>query len=487
MDIEQLIKDLARNGIAPAADDRQAALDFAEACRRADREPREQQRISDISDLIDAEDTIYAQALAAHGRGHLETAEPLLRASAEAGIGDAAWLLADVLEKLGRAREALLWYRRAASDGDPRADEKIAELQTRPEPGGASGPGESNRGETPVLHSSGECAPPCWLAAPDTREPRPARRVTAGAFTAVFLDELAMTSGWDAAWCDDGFLRLRADPGRWSEPARVQVHRPVSWAAPGAWSSASRASRLSWWADACDDIKVTVQYDSILLGENLWRYELKRPRPRDPSLLIVQSPPGSGKTMLLARIIMSALAAGGCDPGTVPLFRLSGTRPRTGGPEETAADMMLPLESVPAAAPGATAHETLEQMLRSGAKSLPVTGEAGITGVVTLADLAQSLHEARGLPSIRRVETLMQPPVTVDASAPASEVMAAAARTQADLLVVTGPDGAAVGYLTPEAILARAPGSGDAIRTRPSSGAGLLLPAQHTLLEAVTR
>lgn len=80
----------------------------------------------------------------------------------------------------------------------------------------------------------------------------------------------------------------------------------------------------------------------------------------------------------------------------------------------------------------------------------------------------------------------MQPPVTVDAGMPASEAMAIAARTQADLLIVTGPEGVPVGYLTPEAILARAPGRGSADWNRPAGSSGLIQPGPGTLLEPVT-
>jgi tetratricopeptide (TPR) repeat protein len=153
-DIQQAIKILAE-APTPASDARKAALDFAEACRRADDDPREGQRIRDIADLIDAEDAIYAQALAAVGRDDLDAAEPLLRMSAEAGIGDAAWLLAGVLEKRGRIEEALVWYRHASVEGDSRADDKIAKLEHPPRvpgrqrPSGRRRPWNWHTGEVP--------------------------------------------------------------------------------------------------------------------------------------------------------------------------------------------------------------------------------------------------------------------------------------------------------------------------------------------------
>jgi hypothetical protein len=103
----------------------QAHEEFAAACRRVDKDPRERQRIADIANLIDTEDAIYAQALSALGRGEHATALPLLQQAAEAGIGEAAWLLAGRLEEQGQTQESLTWYRRAAADGDPRAARRI--------------------------------------------------------------------------------------------------------------------------------------------------------------------------------------------------------------------------------------------------------------------------------------------------------------------------------------------------------------------------
>jgi RNA polymerase sigma factor (sigma-70 family) len=108
----------------------EAARSFAEALRRAYDDPREQQRISDIADLLEAEEVLYADALSALGRGDLRTALPLLQQCAQAGTGEADWLLAQLLEDLGRPGEAIIWYQRAADDGDGRATDKLTELRT---------------------------------------------------------------------------------------------------------------------------------------------------------------------------------------------------------------------------------------------------------------------------------------------------------------------------------------------------------------------
>ena len=129
--IKDLIDDLA--GIEHAPADERAVQDFAEACRRVDTDQREKQRIRDIIDLVDAEDALYDQAVAALGRGDHDTAVALLRRAAEKRIGDAAWLLAVALDERGEMAEAVTWYRRAARDGDSRAEAALAEADAPPD------------------------------------------------------------------------------------------------------------------------------------------------------------------------------------------------------------------------------------------------------------------------------------------------------------------------------------------------------------------
>ncbi len=135
MSIDDLFRDLART-LARVPDKtaeelRELHEDFIRACRRVDENPAEQQQIDDIADLLDAEETLYAQALAANECGDTGTAVPLLRQCAEADIGEAAWLLARLLEDTGNTPEAMTWYQCARDEGDPRADEKLAALRTR--------------------------------------------------------------------------------------------------------------------------------------------------------------------------------------------------------------------------------------------------------------------------------------------------------------------------------------------------------------------
>lgn len=89
---------------------------------------------SEHHDLLDVEESRYDQALAAIDCGDRDTAVPLLRRCAEAGTGESAWLLAQLLEDAGDIQEAMTWYRRARAEGDPRAGEKWFGRGTRRRP-----------------------------------------------------------------------------------------------------------------------------------------------------------------------------------------------------------------------------------------------------------------------------------------------------------------------------------------------------------------
>jgi hypothetical protein len=126
--LDKLLHELAGSVAEEMPPASEAICTFTESCRRTDGDPREQQRITHIADLLDAEGALYAQAQAAFKRGHQHTALPLLRQSADAGTGEAAWLLARLLEDLGYRGEAIIWYQRAADDGDSRAIDKLARI-----------------------------------------------------------------------------------------------------------------------------------------------------------------------------------------------------------------------------------------------------------------------------------------------------------------------------------------------------------------------
>jgi TPR repeat protein len=172
--IEEILAGLARHidgETTPCHD--QAIRDFTAIYRRHDEDPRQRQRIREIAALIDAEDALYAQAVAALDRGDGDLAAVLLRQPAEAGIGEAAWLLGSVLEEKGDIAAAVGWYERAAEDGDSRALRKLGEIRC---PG--NGPGSQQAGHVRTANSrhlvrSLRGRVPCWSIAGHRRPHQP--------------------------------------------------------------------------------------------------------------------------------------------------------------------------------------------------------------------------------------------------------------------------------------------------------------------------
>ncbi len=124
MIIEELLGALGERVTPPERSRRE----FAELCRRVDNDPREQQRIDDAAELIDAEEVIYGQALAAVDRRDTDAAEPLLRRAAAAGIGEADYLLAELLEERD-PDEAINIHRGILAQGDTRSAHRLELLQ----------------------------------------------------------------------------------------------------------------------------------------------------------------------------------------------------------------------------------------------------------------------------------------------------------------------------------------------------------------------
>jgi len=475
VNIEDLMRDLASAGMGLMGDDQRAAADFAEACQRADEDPREQQRVRDINDLVDAEDAIYAQAVAAIGRGDLEAAVPLLRATAEAGIGDSAWMLAGVLEKLGRHQEALLWYRRAAIDGDPRADDKVAMLRhARQEQQPRVG---SPDGDAPGGTDTAATAPRDVIAVVECKTHTPAgesiaaHRFTeqrlADAYLRLLREPWTPGAGFSSFSGRDVSKLLALPPSVfWSgEPCEVIEILDCCFASPDASVVSRWTPQVVEILDCSDDFRVPAagsfrRETPTRVMRHLFAQSLHAVGTVDPAC-------GSGAFLTQAFQVM-ATARPYAGPGT---FRV---RRRAAAREAAAADIMLPMSSAPMVTPEATLDEALEMVLEHGGTALPVADGADVVGVITLTDLAQAMHQARGLPSIQRVETLMRPAVTVPAGTPTTDVMTAAAGSPAGLLLVTGPDGTPSGYLTRESLLAQPPSN----RERSAhSTSGLLLPS----------
>jgi CBS domain-containing protein len=434
---EKLIAGLAASERAVPASEQ----GFAAACERADSDPREQRRIRDITDLIEAEDVIYDQALAALDRGDHAAAVPLLRRSADAEIGDSAWFLAVALEKGGNLAEALTWYARAAEDGDERAASRLAAeqlpLDQDSPPAGQEGTPRCCPLNMPGLGMS-------WLAGPD------------GGHDALFTSHHGSRDGLEC----DAVERI------------VALDHAVALMSVLCTRPDEDHTEDAWWPGRS--------------GSNHWLVEVKRVSPTARRIMALRRLltssylarwPDEQAVMLSGTRIPAAVSclasrtlANGWPGRHLPvLYRLDDHlqawwsvplvgpgrphRPRVIEGGLTAEDVMLPLPAVPALAPGTTVHQALDQMLQSGVRAMPV-GESGrVAGVIVLADLAQLVYQAPGMPSIRRVETLMRPATTVPDGMPLDKARSAAAGDTAGFLVVVRPDGSAVGYLTPEVLL----------------------------------
>jgi CBS domain-containing protein len=432
--IEDLIDQLAETDSTPA--DEQAIRDFNEACKRVDTNARERQRIRDIADLVDADDLIYGQALAAIDRGDHDGALPLLRRCADAGIGESAWLLATVLDELAKP-EALLWYVRAAREGDPRAEARLAERHPPPA----------------LAPSDPDGDPRSRLLLPNDLEEIRAVLKALTALTAL----PPPTSLAQLVFCPD-----------WRDDLLCHLARPPH----ALFINSCVATRGPSWDDRLPPVSNSQVAALVALFKDLPLPMLDHIRARRTPVTFAMAYHGAWLDGL-------SLAGGRCRsrrPASAPVpllidancaWQLAAT------PEETATDVMLPLELVSTITPGSTVHDALEQMVRSGARALPVHDGADVAGVITLADIAEHMHRAQGLPSIQRVTTLMRPPVTVPAEMPLPAVMTTAASNPAGLLIVITQDGAPAGYLTHETLLARAPGARQGANTR----SGLILPA----------
>jgi CBS domain-containing protein len=449
MSIEDLLRDLARTlADVPEGTGEELREEFIRACRRVDDDPREQQRIDDIADLLEAEETLYAQARAAADRSDADTAVPLLRQCAEAGTGEAAWLLAQLLEKTGDISEATIWYQRARDDGDARADEKLAALRTWPCPFAsiAGNPQEDHAAtaarNAPVIFVSHEQNSPL-ISVADLAGPAPGLRTSLLRLLMTVLmpqvpDPGNATSVWPFIFSDPGSDHLASVADMWyAVETRNWFVRDTSWAETrlvkklakieARESARARERTLRSWLMLCSDCRAAeTQAAAAQALRSRWIWEdYDRPCPAN-----------------LGRYLA---------------FRRD-TRPPAGEP--IVANMMLPPSEVPECRPDTTLIEALERLVQSGAQALPVCERSRVAGIVTLADLARHINDHLGVPSATEtVKVLMRPATSVPAETPLSAIAQAIADD--GIIVVSGPGDRPVGYLTAESVLTQAPRASD--------------------------
>jgi CBS domain-containing protein len=431
----------------------EAVRAFTEACRRVDNDPRERQRISDIADLLDAEETFYAEARAALDRGDQHTALPLLRQCAEASTGEARWLLAQLLEDLGHTGEAITWYQSAYDDGDTRAAEKLAAPRIR------MWIHEGNADSSQEAHLTGTIQSTPLSAADDPHsKPDLALIATADAVLLVYLTQRLERL---VAPCDD--------------LVRDQLGRVLRFIPSDAGSDHYRCLADLYSA------RNHLVHGTPLAREHLVKALKAYERA---SLLVPVSDCAVDRSQTATWTLDSRLAcedyARPCPTNLGRLYVAGRWDARPPTREPIAADVMLPASEVPECRPDTTVMEALERLVQSGTQALPVCEMSRVAGIVTLADLARHINDHLGVPSATEtVKALMRPATIVPAGTPLSAIAQAIADD--GIIVVSDSGDRPVGYLTAESVLTqdpRATSTDPATHDRPP----LLIPGAGAVL-----
>jgi CBS domain-containing protein len=477
LSIDDLLRDLAKTlNDVPGGTGEELHEEFIRACRRVDEDPREQQRIDDIADLLDAEQTLYAQASVAASRGDTDTAVPLLRQCAEAGTGEAAWLLAQLLEDAGNTAEAMIWYQHARADGDTRADEKLAALTARPCPYAtlADSPQEDHTAttwDTPVIfvsHSSELRARPDCVSMPAAASPADPATDDSGFYRRLL------------AW----LLLRAADSGNVPGKGLLTTSVPsyMVFSDPG---SDHLASFAEMWC-AIGETHNYLAHDTSWVKARMAVKLTKMLRAREQALVTectfpllvycraAESQPAA-KWALRWRLLWEDYTR----PCPVNLARLY-TAAGWPASEPTVADVMLPPSEVPECKPDTTVIQALERLVQSGTQALPVCQMTRVVGIVTLADLARYISDRQGAaPVTETVRALMRPATIVPPGTP----LPAIAQAIADdgIIVVSGSGDQPDGYLTAESVLTQVP-PGTSARPAVPDRPPLLIPGAGAVL-----
>jgi CBS domain-containing protein len=486
---DDLLSDLARTiARVPDSTTAEAREAYLRACRQLDENPAERQRIHDIADLLEAEETLYVQARAAADRGDAAAAIPLLRKCAEAGTGEAAWLLAQLLEETGDTAEAMIWYQHASDDGDDRADERLTALRLLR--------------SCPLAHRAGS-----------PREHQPAvPDQTASALLVSHTSELgtwsdraplpAATGYTDQAQAADvsgsyrgllDWLVLKA-PHHGTAPRVGLLDTgvvPVVFSCPDSDHLASIADVYR----AASEARNCLAHDTSWVKARLITKLIKMLRAGEPalaaecilpSLLVLWDDPGGpGKTRAAKEWALRWLSedySRPCpeNPARLRLYVEGQTETRQAAREPVVANVMLPPSEVPACSPDTTVAQALELLVQSGTQALPVCEMTRVTGIVTLADLARHISSHQGVPSATEtVRALMRPAAIVPPSTPLSAIAKAIADD--GIIVVSGSGDQPDGYLTAESLLTQAP-PGASARPASPGRSPLLIPGTGAVL-----
>jgi CBS domain-containing protein len=484
---DDLLSDLARTlARVPDSTADEARETYLRACRRLDENPAEQQRIDDIADLLDAEETLHAQARAAADRGDSATSIPLLRKCAEAGTGEAAWLLAQLLEETGSTAEAMIWYQHASDDGDDRADAKLAAIRARPCPhvSLASSPGEDSADQSAPRFLVSLASPSTWRGRASWLAEIHAEAAAGSADPAVGIDGLCREL---LSLIVLGAPDRSHTSGEGLLPASILPLLFFSGPAP------DQRAPLADVCRAADEVCNYLTHDTSWFRTRLMLKLARSFQAQEAALgtdwampdLVIWTPPGADKSRApaaLARWLLECKYYGQPCPTDLRRYPAGAGWRDTRRParEPIVAEVMLPPSEVPACRPDTTVAQALELLVQSGTQALPVCETTWVTGIVTLADLARYISDHQGVPPMTEtVKALIRPAAIVPPGTPLSAI----AKTIADdgLIVVSGSGEQPDGYLTTESLLTQAP-PGVSIRPAGPDRPPLLIPGTGAVL-----
>jgi CBS domain-containing protein/TPR repeat protein len=475
---DDLLGDLARTLAVPDSTADEAREAYLRACRQLEQIPAEQRRIDDIADLLDTEETLYAQARAAADRGDTATAIALLRKCAEAGTGEAAWLLAQLLEDTGSTAEATIWYQRASEDGDARADEILAALRLRPPladlPGSPQEHGAAASDRTaPVIFVSHSSELRTWT----DRE-----RLSAGASQAASAHRELL----------DWFVLAAPHHGSAAAERLFKASfLQVGFSCPDSDHLASFADTLR----AAGDTRNCLVHDNSWVKTRLVVKLTKMLQARDPALvtewalpsllLLSWGPDEPGKSRpaaqwALGRRLDYENYSRPCPANLARLYAAGQDDSQWPARQPVVTEVMLPPSEVPACSPGTTVAQALELLVQSRTQALPVCETVRVTGIVTLTDLARHISSHQGVPSVSEtIRALMRPAAIVPPGTPLPAIAKAIAED--GIIVVSGSGDQPEGYLTSESLLTQSPPGRS---TRPASlgRPPLLIPGAGAVL-----
>ncbi|MEV5409856.1 CBS domain-containing protein [Thermopolyspora sp. NPDC052614] len=393
------IEELFRLAAKPTPADIDAAdHDLGRAMTSWNADPRERHRISDLADLLDAEDVLYEQAVAAMERGDLATAETLLRQCVRLGIPAAE----DLLEDVGQQRESEVHNE---ADQPAAASVHAAHL-------GVDEPHQVTDGE---LHQDSLLVS-VDLTKIDIRVPS-VDRVAA-------TQHLLVAHGPSSS---EGWLR----------------------------SMYPRRSGTSLFAllqrRRCADL--VMETDAGIVFADCKRYGDIHDNPYQIFFAVPMMCQGKTEAALRVARYFSCTSrmVGPLEwnllRDVVTHTRHFASAQRSAAPARVAGDVLLPYD-IPALAPADRVGDAIEQMAAAHEQALPVYDDGVVVGILTLIDgLDEALHD-RAL-----VSDIMHRPVYVSIDDPIDLVRDRLIASSTGLLVAL-KEGVVAGYITPITALA---------------------------------